>query len=1012
MLKNLRLAAVVSLTLAAVLCGAVLGGCGNKKIDEKYEEKIEVDSEKRSEIELSLATFTVDSDDVTLAVDITNDKITNATVTLKTELLEEAEYRDAGDVICYTGKTKLQGKKTENIEIPAKGHSFHVENGAAADGKTRMVTISVRDKMSGTVGEGTLLIRNGVVLLTEMGIGKVLEEMTDEEMASLVVGYYGENPVPGSAGATTPIARLGIPLVSLADGPQGVRLATPTVWYPCGANIASSWDRQNIYNVGKAIGRDCDAMGADVILGPGMNIQRVVLGGRNFEYYSEDPYITGIAAVAYASGVQSEGIGVSGKHYAANNQESARGVVSARINERAVREIYLRGFGYLVRKADPLTIMSSYNRLNGTYTSVNRPLLNVLRNEFGFRGLVMSDWGSGGAVTDKVNAGNDLTEPGTADQYSEILAAMKTSQETKAECIECCKRILSVVAQSKAYEKMLGGKKRTSEEPDFEKSREAALEAAESGMVLLKNEGNALPVKEQSKLALIGMAAYDPVYGGSGSGGVYTSCNKSIETGLLEAGYFIETKAALWFAYSNKIRKEFDEEAPNWAETCEAAVIAISRRSSEGEDNPSGEGGFLLDENEKAMIGRVSEVFHEKGKKVIVLLNTGDPVETVSWRDSVDAILWTGYPGESFGTALANIISGKTAPSGKLTCTWPETYESTPYYYDFPGTGSVTRYRDDVYVGYRFYEKFGVNVAYPFGHGLTYTRFEYSDFTAHANADGSCTLSVTVKNTGDREGREVVQFYVTKPDSEELLSLKKELCGFDKTATLKPGERATISAIVTNYELESFFTSDMSWKVISGEYEFMAAASSSDVRASSKVTVAETKTTRQVEEKLNPGKDVDVIEPGQIAPYEETRTNIAKNCDTYCNGVEGGHVSKNMVDGEKTTRWSAAGTSGEKWVVVDLGEVRNVSDITILWESNSAYSYKVEISADDPEEKGKPGTKNIPSGVTWTTVLETDMLDWDLDRIDIKANARFIRVSVPETAGWCSIYELSVYGGN
>lgn len=961
--------------------------------------------------ELRFTSCGINGNDVSFGVAVTGTAEGTANVTVRAAELVDAAYKDAGDVICYTGRQNNVKKTAATMTVPAEGHVLTVKGAGASDGKTHMITVTVSVRKTGAVCEGTLLLRDGCVLLSGAALDLVCGELTDEEMISLLVGNTSVAPAPGEAGATTPIPRLGIPALSLADGPQGVRLAEHTVWYPCGAVLASSWDRDNVYSVGCSLGNDCEAAGVDVLLGPGMNIQRVVLGGRNFEYFSEDPYLTGKIAAAYTSGVQSKGIGVSAKHYAVNNQETSRGNISVKINERALREIYLRGFGYLVRQAGPLTIMSSYNRVNGVYSSMNRPLLDVLRKDFGFDGLIMSDWGSGGGVVDKARAGNDLTEPGNNAQYEELLAALKNGTISREACVEDCKNVLSVVSRSKAYSNMLDGRERGANDIDHEGGRKAALEAAEAGMVLLKNEQDALPIKENTEIALIGMTAYDPYYGGGGSGGVNTSNKMDIESGLREAGYRINYTAASWFSYSNKIRKEFDEEAEKWADSCEAAIVVIGRFTEEGVDSTPEK--FLLTDDEKAQITRTAEIFHAKEKKLIVLINSGLPVECVSWRDSADAILWIGYPGEMLGTAVADIVSGKVAPSGKLTCTWPGTYESTPYANEFPGSASSTKYRDDIYVGYRYYEEFGVGTAYCFGHGLTYTSFEYSDFKAKKEDDGRVVLSCTVKNTGGRSGREVVQFYVSKPGAEELLPLKKELCGFYKTRLLKPGEKETVTVTVTSYELESFFTEEGAWKITAGEYEFMAAASSGDVRLRGKVSFGETRITWKVAESLQPAGAVSTVkESAADEERTETRTSIAKRADTYCSGVEGSYVSANLVDGSTGTRWSAAGTNGERWVVIDLGGVRKVSDISLLWESNTAYKYSVDVSTDTPTEAGKKGTSKIPGGIEFKEVVTKKLDDWELVYVEIDAEARFIRVRIPAEAGWCSIYEISVFESN
>ncbi len=870
------------------------------------------------------------------------------------------------------------------------------------DGKTYKLTFRTTNDANKAVDERYLLYRDGTVLLSEAGAELLVGEMTNDEKISLVVGNYGDQPVPGNAGSTTPFPYYLIPSLSLADGPQGVRCGEQTVWYPSCQLMASTWDEEMIERVGSAIGSDCVATGVDVILGPGMNIQRLAVGGRNFEYFSEDPLLTGKAGAAYSRGVASQGAAVSLKHYAVNNQETARGSVSAAINDRALFEIYLRGYAYAIAEGKVQTVMSSYNKINGRYTSVSGDLLKtVLRKNFGFKGLVMSDWGSGGSVTDKVRAGNDLTEPGTGAQAEELKDSLEKGLLYQKNLDEACANILKVVANSKAYEGLLGGKKRGENEIEYEKNRATALAAAESGMVLLKNEGNALPLEKNTKLALMGLRAYNPIYGGGGSGIVFSAKQESIESALYDEGFILDPTLAMWYGVSDKPRKDFEEYIKTAAESCEAAVIVIGRETSEGEDMKTGEGGFLLTENEKICITKSSEAFRAAGKKTIVILMTGNPVETDSWKDCADAILWCGMAGETLGKALVRVLDGTVNPSGKLTMTWPSTFESTPYYYDYPGSAYLTKYRDDIYVGYRYYETFGVDESFCFGHGLGYTSFEYSDFEVEQDKhsfDSMFRLSVTVKNTGKVSGREVCQFYVSKPGENGELRPARELCGFAKTKVLKPGQSQKVTVSVRMQELLSFSDEEKTLRIIDGGYVFSVGASSRDIKFSENKDVRDPFTVREPIDTL-PENVVEPIRPGHIDEYAETRENLALGAETRCSGVEGGYASKYAVDGDLNTRWSAAGTWGERFLVIDLGDKKTVDKLDIAWESNTAYGYWIRFSVD---------------GENWTEPelyqMKYEIVDRDILHFE-PFETRFIEITVNDGANWCSIYEVGVYGG-
>jgi beta-glucosidase len=541
--------------------------------------------------------------------------------------------------------------------------------------------------------------------------------------------------------------------------------------------------------VGQSIGEDSLALGIDIVLGPGMNIQKNVLCGRNFEYCSEDPILTGLMSAAYVSGMQSSGAGACIKHYAANNQESARGSTSANVTERALREIYLKAFGMAVADADPMTVMSSYNCLNGLHTSVSYDLLTgILRDEFGFDGFVMSDWGAAGSMADKVMAGNDVNMPGNATDPADVLAAYKAGLISDLALNTACRNVLTVVAESPTFKGIkMNTRVNTKEHNPF------AAEAAADTVILLQNNASALPLAEGAKVAVFGNGAYKTVFGGAGSGSVSTNTTVNIVEGLRRADgvevYDAQSNPFKNCDYHDAMDPSKDVEvteayAAEMASGADIALIVISRGSTEGADRSSIKGDFLLNDTEAEMIDRVSSAFHAKGKKVIVVLNMGSPMEVVSWRDKADAILYLGYAGQGSGTALAAVLTGAVNPSAKTAMTWPVDYDSTPAAEYFPGSAADVTYYEDIYVGYRYYSTFGVEVAYPFGFGLSYTTYEYSGFAVRKNADGTLTASVTVKNTGDAAGREIVQLYVTKPETlQEQTGM--ELAAFGKTKLLR-----------------------------------------------------------------------------------------------------------------------------------------------------------------------------------------------------------------------------------
>jgi beta-glucosidase len=715
---------------------------------------------------------------------------------------------------------------------------------------------------------------------------EIVQQLTLEEKVNLVVGMGMNLPgmnmssgtgvgqitdgVPGAAGTTYSIARLNLPNTIVSDGPAGLRIDPKrkddkntyyaTAW-PVATLLASTWDTKLIQQVGTAMGNEVKEYGIDVILGPGMNIHRNPLGGRNFEYYSEDPVVSGKMAASIIKGIQSNGVGVSIKHFAFNNQEKNRNTVNAIISERAAREIYLKGFEIAVKEADPWTVMSSYNYINGTYTSESYDLLTtVLRKEWGFKGLVMTDWFGGKDAVAQMKAGNDLLMPGTKDQKKAITDAINNGSLDIKILDANAERIVNYILGTHTYKKDAFSNK-----PDLKAHAAIARNAAADGMVLLKNNA-ALPVSKSTKnIAAFGITSYDFVSGGTGSGDVNEEYTISLVQGLSNAGYTLdESLTAAYQTYvtaekAKQPKKNFFEEFMNptpritemmvdnnvlntQASAAGVALITIGRNAGEGSDRKV-ENDFNLKQSEIDLINNVSKAFHTKNKKVIVIINAGGVIETASWRDKVDAVLMTWQPGLEAGNAVADILSGKVNPSGKLATTFPVKYEDDITAKNFPGiefpekatTGMMgmkaipaeVTYEEGVYVGYRYYNTFKVKPAYAFGYGLSYTNFEYSNLKLSSPSfNGKVIATVDVKNTGKVAGKEVVQLYITAP-SKKLQKPAMELKAFGKTNLLQLGQKQTLQFEIAAKDLASFDTESTSWVTDAGTY-FVKVGSSSD----------------------------------------------------------------------------------------------------------------------------------------------------------------------------------------
>lgn len=724
--------------------------------------------------------------------------------------------------------------------------------------------------------------------LNKNNVKQIIKALTLEEKAKLVVGMGMHIPgmppgilpptdpeddkiepkVPGTSGRTHPIDRLGIPSIVLSDGPAGVhfldfgnnpKYATAI---PIGTLLACTWDTDLVRKVGGILGSEAKEYGIDIMLAPAFNIHRNPLGGRNFEYYSEDPFLSGNIAAAVTNGIQEHGIGASLKHFAANNGETNRMKLNTLVSERALREIYLKNFEIVVKKTNPWTIMTSYNLINGTYTSESADLINqILRKEWGFKGLVMSDWFAGKNVVASVQAGNDLQMPGRPDQTQSIIAAVKNNTLALSTLDLSVEKVLNLVVQSSTFNKY-----QYSNQPKLKENAILSRKAASEGMVLLKND-NALPLTNPGTVALYGNASYDIIAGGSGSGDVIKEYTVSLDKGLANSGFkllesnnstyqdYLKTEKAKMPAPSfltifNPITiKEMsldNELLIQSADNADVAIVTIGRLSGESSDRKV-DADFNLTEAEKNTLKTLSESFHAKNKKVIVVINAGGVIETASWSPWADAILMAWQPGMEGGNAIADILKGVVNPSGKLTSSFPIHYNDVSSAKNFPGKvlpikddgpvdpvmpsfPSEVSYEEDIYVGYRYFNTFDVKTAYEFGFGLSYTQFEYSVIKlSSADFKGKITATITVKNTGKVAGKEIVQLYLSAP-SEKLKKPSEELKGFAKTNLLQPNESQSISFTLSPEELASYDPSLSSWIAEAGKYTIRIGASSLDIK--------------------------------------------------------------------------------------------------------------------------------------------------------------------------------------
>lgn len=661
-----------------------------------------------------------------------------------------------------------------------------------------------------------------------MNIQSIIEQMTLEEKAALCTG--------ASAWTTTPIERLDVPEMIVSDGPHGVRRvpnvhemamdSLPATCFPTASCLAATWDLDLIQKLGEALAEECIALNVDVLLGPGANMKRSPLGGRNFEYFSEDPYLAGEMAANFINAVQGKGVGTSLKHYAANNQEFQRFSISAEVDERTLREIYLPAFEKAVKEAQPWTVMCAYNKVNGTFASEHYHLLTeILKDEWGFEGLVVSDWG---AVRDRVAAlkgGLDWEMPGPQERrVKEVVAAVRSGNLDEAVLNESVRRILRIVFKA-------------SETPkqgtfDVDAHHELAHHIATEGMVLLKNDG-ILPLSEQQHIAVIGRSAEEAHFQGGGSSHINpTKVAVPFKELQMQAGE-AELSYASGYPSDNSFRQDLIDEAVTLAQAADVAILYIalpSFKESEGYDR----GDLDLTDQQVALITAVANV----QPKTVVVLNNGAPVAMSVWIDKVAAVLEGWMMGQAGGAALADILFGKVNPSGKLAETFPLKLADTPSHLNWPGDAGTVHYGEGLFIGYRYYDAKEMPVLFPFGYGLSYTTFAYSNpqvsATAFKDVDG-VTVTVDVTNTGSVAGKETVQLYVHDQKS-GLVRPYKELKGFAKV-DLQPGETKTVSMSLDFRAFAYYHPEYKQWITEDGDFDLLLAASATDIRHTLTVTL-------------------------------------------------------------------------------------------------------------------------------------------------------------------------------
>lgn len=691
----------------------------------------------------------------------------------------------------------------------------------------------------------------------QRNIKTLVAQMTLEEKASLCTGK--------DVWHTQEIERLGIPSIMMTDGPHGLRKqkaaadhlglfhSVPSTCFPSAAGVASSWNRALIERMGEALGQECQAENVAILLGPGANIKRSPLCGRNFEYFSEDPYLSSEMATHHIMGVQSQGVGTSLKHFAANNQEYRRMSSDSVVDERTLREIYLASFEGAVKKAKPWTVMCSYNKVNGEFAAENEWLLTeVLKREWEHDGFVVSDWG---AVNDRVKgiaAGLELEMPHEGEGVQRIIEAVRSGQLAEEKLDAAVERLLTIIFRGVDQHQ-------TGVSYDPEAHHQLAREIAAESMVLLKNEDRVLPLQRGGKIAVIGELAKAPRYQGSGSSQINpTKLDDIVESLTVSAGQSSEIVYTQGYELSkDDVSETLTEEALQAAREASVAVVFAGlpkRYESEGFDRKH----MRMPANQIALIEAVAAV----QPNVVVVLCNGSPIE-MPWLNKAKGVLEAYLGGQALGGAIADLLFGDVNPSAKLAETFPVQLSDNPSYLNFPGEGDRVEYREGLFVGYRYYDKKQLRTLFPFGHGLSYTTFAYSNMTVDKRelADTeTLKVTVTITNTGDRAGKEVVQLYVRDVESSVIRPLK-ELKGFDKVS-LEPGEEKTMAFELDKRCFACYDVSEGDWSVETGEFEILIGRSSQDIALSETVTVISTTARKLVYHRNSTLSDLMLSEKG------------------------------------------------------------------------------------------------------------------------------------------------------
>ncbi len=723
--------------------------------------------------------------------------------------------------------------------------------------------MTVEEKVNMVVGTNRALVMPpppapGMVVRPKPDFKKMIEAPEDKD----AVAFSSKGRVPGAGGGTYELPRLGVKGIVISDGPAGLRIdpkrkGDPGEYYctafPTGTALAATWNPEVVESVGSGIGNEVREYGVDVILGPAMNIHRNPLCGRNFEYYGEDPLLAGKMAAVYIRGVQSNHVGTSLKHFAINNQEDFRNGIDVKISQRAMREIYLKGFEIAIKESKPWTVMSSYNKINGTLASENHWLLTeLLRGEWGYAGLVMTDWWAEENGARQVAAGNDLQMPGTQHQFDEILQGAKDGSlpmEALDRSVENVLRLVEKTGTGTGYE--------YSNHPDLSAHAQMTRTAATEGMVLLKNNDGVLPLEKTATVALFGNQSYDTYAGGTGSGNVNRKYKVNIDEGLKKSGVtLLPLTAGLYADYLKEQRKKYPDgnfwkmpvmpELPlttdavnRAAKDADIAILTVSRMAGEGDDRTLTKGDYYLNDTETQNLKRICSAFHAQKKKVVMLLNMGCVIQMAEWNDLPDAILHIWLPGQEAGNSVADVLNGTCNPSGKLPMTFAINYKDYPSASNYPvstADSTEVHYTEDVYVGYRHFDTHHIKPLYPFGYGLSYTTFGYQNLNVTENG-GEYTVKVDISNTGSRAGRNVVELFVAAPNSKKPNKPEKELRNYTKTRQLQPGETETVTMKVSTADLASFNEKSSAWVTTPGTYRFLICSSANNIEAEAKVKV-------------------------------------------------------------------------------------------------------------------------------------------------------------------------------